>query len=71
MLLISKYYTLISECTFEKSLFCSSKNLQVLLKVRWVFVILLSVFVVSSFRRAVLLCRNVEGVHGQRKVGNP
>jgi len=50
----------------------SSKNLKdLLLKIQWIFVILLSLFVIKKFQGCMLICWNAEGVHGHRKVRNP
>jgi len=41
---------------------------KVLLKIQWIFVILLSLYIIRNFRGT---SSPAEGVHGQRKVGNP
>jgi len=48
---------------------CSSKNPNVPLKTQCVFLILLSILS-KEIQGYMLICRNAEGVHGQRKVGN-
>jgi len=59
----------------------SFKNLKVLLKIQWIFVHLLSLFIIRNFRDTyssvemlkgyMLICWNAERVHAKRKVGNP
>jgi len=44
---------------------------EVLSKIQCVFVILLSLFVIRNFWGYMLIWRNAEGVHGQKKFENP
>ena len=55
--------------TFKIITFIVSKNLKIN-NTYWTFVNLLS-FCQRKFYRYMLICGNAEGVHGQKKFGNP
>ena len=55
-------YTYISvNIIFKNHYLCSSENLKVLLKIHWIFVVLLSLFVIRNFKGA---CSSVEMLKG-------
>ena len=49
----------------------SSKNLNVLLKIQWVFVILLSLFVIRNIRGTCSSVEMLKGYMVKERLGNP